>query len=347
MEDKKVILVDNKQSIDLRYRLPRYALWHRYFLEAGLNSEIIVSNWSHSRKERLSCPEIKNAHYIRTVAYKRNKSLSRLLSEVFFAFQLVPYITKNRRSKVLYIFNDSGFIYLQIILPFLKIIGQEFCIDSNDLWPEIFGDNLITKHFTKRKFNLFKNAKFLYAVNETYFDYYKSLKLSGRVVHLTLPISEIDKIYSNYSAKSNKALYLGGLGVNYTPQSLSSFLVSEGVTEVHFYSKVDSVTRINIEIAMGSMELKFFSPDSLEKISRNGFVYKFGLSSYSKSSLVEFPTKFFDYGYMGLPILSNTYHEAVHNCDFFSLARQSECYIYRMLEKVDLGSEMKELNRLL
>jgi hypothetical protein len=123
--------------------------------------------------------------------------------------------------------------------------------------------------------------------------------------------------------------------------------VSEGVSEVHFYSKVDSETRRNIETAMGYINLKFFSPDSLENISRNGFDYKFGLSSYSKNTLVEFPTKFFDYGYMGLPILSSTYHKAVHNCDFFTMTRQSEYYIYRMLEKVDLGSELKVLNKLL
>lgn len=347
MKTKKVILVDNKQSIDPGYRLPRYALWHEYFLEIGLNSEIILSNWSHSKKKRLTCPSIQDVRCISTLAYRRNKSIARFLSEVFFAFQLLPQLWANRKSNALYVFNDSGYIYLQLLLPIIRKLGQDYCIDSNDLWPEIFGKNWLVNFFTKRKFELFKKARFLLAVNKTYFDYYERLHLPGRVIHLTLLQSEIQKINSIYSQRSDKALYLGSLGVNYNLQSLSKVLSINDVKEVHLYSKVDFKTQNDMKNEMGCLELKFFDPDSLENISNNNYTYKFGISSYSNNSLVEFPTKFIDYGYMGLPILSNTFHSAVANCDFFDTKEYSENYIYRMNRMIGLGEELEELMKLL
>lgn len=301
-----ILLIDNKQTPSSSFRMPRYFLFKNILEKENVHVNLIVGSWHHGLKKRIQWKQ-EGVFFINTVSYINHIGLRRLLSEMCFGFQLLKYINLFRKAKIIVI-NDAGFFYNYIIYLLSFVFRKKIVLDSNDLWPEIFFKKESVKRFAYHiKKQLYRFSSYIISVNKEYLDYYKYLKdKSLGVIYLGYDTSYYYSIKTNlFDKDSRKFLYLGSLGANYEIETLCRFILNnEDYSLDCFGSGVKEEIVLEYAVKSGG-RITLSRPMSLESFKDIEKKYCFGVAIYSENSLVEFPTKLFDYWTFSLPVLVN------------------------------------------
>lgn len=198
----------------------------------GYNVEKICPNFNHHTKQFVKEPE-KNLPYkitlIKTIGYKKNVSLKRILSQIIFAWGLKKYLEKRKKPDVIYLFLPSiGASY--VVRKFVKKHNIKLIIDIRDLWPEAFKmvfrvpilNDLVFFPFKVESDKIYQVADEIIAVSETYKN--RALKVrkkatSANTIYLGTELKTFDEYAKDslqYKQDDNVLLvYVGTLGNSY------------------------------------------------------------------------------------------------------------------------------------
>lgn len=315
---KNIVFIDNKQTISSDFRVPRYFLFQSILEKEGFQTNIIFGRFHHGLKKYIDSSENikKNNIGIKNLSYSRHLSVSRLFSELFFGFQVLFKSFHILKQAKIIVLNDSGIFYNYIFYIIKPICKYKILLDSNDLWPEIFfkKKNIIKDILIFLKFKLYDFSDFFICVNKSYFDYYnKPLKsiLHKQVIPLGLTQNIYDKIKSDLFEKDSKRiLYLGSFGENYEIEKIVEFAEKNNVF-VDFFGTGDKYSfLVKKEITTNGL-ITVNEPKALENFKFSKNKYLCGLAIYNKNSLVEFPTKVFDYWAFNLPVVTSVGKELI------------------------------------
>jgi len=123
-----------------------HRLWamDKVLKQKGYETVYITSDFNHDTKEVFTC-NVKNCVQVHAKPYKKNLSLDRILSHMFFSRDVFSYIEKGEEPDLIYALVPPNFIAhygakYKKNHPKVKIIFDIF-----DLWPETFPSGKIKK----------------------------------------------------------------------------------------------------------------------------------------------------------------------------------------------------------
>ena len=296
-----------------------------------LNETVIwlTTDYSHFSKRKRTVDQSSLKHYkiilVKTIPYKSNISISRLVSHLFFGLSVFYWLLKinhSGRIKGIICANPPVMVNLLTSL-FCSAYRIPGICDINDVWPEAFSrflpDSFAIRVFFKISIKIrklmFKGYSAVTAVSNDY------IKIVSNSIPLHTPTmsfplghdfdefaEQLDLKWNNYSKQVGKiwAIYVGTISKNYDLITIIESAIS--FPEVMFFF-------------VGSGEdFEYFSQYakqiSADNITFTGFLpYKdmcnllnicdFGLLSVNNKAFIRFPNKAFDYFAAGLNVLSN------------------------------------------
>lgn len=217
----KVILVRHSEPISIdqdKPRLWRAGLIHKY-LEAcdDVDVRLFVSSYNHmSRKQRDPSISTDSIEIIKTIGYKSNISIRRLLDHAQFGIKTVMYLFKNKEAIDIAILSlptvESAFLTL-IYCKFRKI---KVHVDLRDLWPDVFYDILPKRADWILRLALYpykamvnyclRNADLVTGPTQQYCDW--ALDRGAKNI-LVLPLC-----YEHKESNNNNSKFLSSLNIN-------------------------------------------------------------------------------------------------------------------------------------
>lgn len=280
----------------------------KYFKERNYDVKVICSDFSHSLKKEQKHKDKKNKYIIKTLRYKKNLSLMRILSHIKFALDAKKIIDK----------ESVDIIYINLppnILGYLltKNKNCKVILDIIDLWPEalpipikvkkifdvIFGK--IWKNF--RSLGI-KKSDFVITHVEHFYDQIKLYeKDNSKVVYLCKDSAPAALKEINNS--KIKIAYLGNISHIYDFDAL-----------IYIAKKIDAHVEI---IGKGNKEewlIKKLKKEGIDYFF-HGVVYDekkkkeilqkcdFGFNGYKQSTNVAMSYKSIDYFSYNLPIINS------------------------------------------
>ncbi|HFM7358432.1 TPA: hypothetical protein ACG79H_002568, partial [Enterococcus faecium] len=278
----------------------------------------VVSDYSHIRKQFLSSKErhmIKNRHVIKTIGYKKNISVMRILSHIWFSIKTLLFIRKEKPEIIYCRIPPNTLVFF--IAKFSRC--NRVIFDVYDLWPESMpGIGNKYKFFT----DLWKKLRDQYLSNSslviTECDYFKKfIKISGESKNMTIyPCSFNVDDQNDYGEKIvNKSLestlnlaYLG---------TINNIVDLEAINELLKTCKRKFGNKINLYF-IGKGESKTKLADICEKNHIEfvdcGVIYDnaekkvildkchFGLNLFKSNTIIGLSLKSIEYFRFGLPI---------------------------------------------
>lgn len=326
------------------------------------NVKLLTSNFHHYNKEKITL-KTSNTIQFNVLKYKKNISITRILSHLFFSLKVYKYLKK----------NNPDIVYVKIppnsLLYYLKKIKKKRNIyiigDIYDLWPESMPTLHSKNIIFKTVFELWKRIRKTnidcidYTIYEC--DLYKKY-VSNNGNYNTLYLCRED--YLDFKIKNSSDIdsiirlcYLGNVG-----QLLDIELLEQVIDQLVKYKKIE----FHI-IGDGNSKLKLVT--MLKKkdvvIKDHGLVFEeekkkqimlncdFGLNFMKPNLIIGLSNKSIDYFKCGLPILNtvngdteyliNQYH-AGYTVNMSSINELNEWIINLDNEKL---IKLKENSRML
>jgi glycosyltransferase involved in cell wall biosynthesis len=209
--------------------VPGESKFNRFYLLAELFSEnkkvtLITSDFNHNDKKHNRSKNYRvndsfNIICLHELGYKNNISIKRFVSHLFFTYNFLLFILKNKR-----IFKNSLILAayplifpLFILSVFKNKYNYKFIVDINDIWPQAFG------HLLPKFGRPILNSKIV-----NYLSAYIFLKADV--------IMSVSKTYLEHGIKSNPMAhsYVLYLGSDKGQINRNSSIVTDLKEEVHF-----------------------------------------------------------------------------------------------------------------
>lgn len=306
MGKKKAILISCFDWYD-----DRLQYIEKYLRLKGYEVQVLMSDFSHMSKEYVQKnKDVKSVNYIHVPSYKKNISIRRILSHIYFSKRIIKEV-KCEKPDLVYSLIPPNFL-VKSLTRLKKILHFKLIFDVIDLWPESFPN--ATGYFP---FMLWKNIRNDY-INEAdkiilECDYYREILKCVEKSKISI-FRLVKTPIENVSEKEPfvEDICLGYLG------SINSLIDIDRICEVVKKIVQDKTVLVRV---IGDGEKKQELIDRLEQsgavVKYYGKIYDeskinnilgnchFGLNIYKSNVRIGLTIKSINYFQMGIPILNS------------------------------------------
>lgn len=297
------------------------ALW-----EKGHHVTFWSSSWNHFKKSQRvhknSYIKVKERYCLNLIAtkpYKKNISVSRLISHEHFAENLFRKLQSEKEPDLIYL----AFPPINTAAKIAQFAGQKnipLVIDIIDPWPDVFLNVLpeILKRPTKtlfagyyRKIRLaFNRSSAIFSISQTYSDWArKFIEINPVLFDVFYPAVDSLVYHINVGSeemftKPLRFTYAGTLGTYYDIESIIEVARKFKKDDVEFIIAGDGPKRKKLEFkARGLKNVTFTGWLDAEKLKEILATSHFGIAAYTRNCTQTVTYKLFDYLAAGLPLL--------------------------------------------
>lgn len=210
----------------------------------GVKVELVTSDFSHAKLEKRT--DFGKVDYdivlVGEPGYKRNVSMTRLVSQYVFARRVGRYLEAKVQVPDLIICAVPPPELGRVGARYAQRAGVPFVVDIQDLWPEAFGlvlrrpklINILFRRMRKSSLMAYRAADLIVGVSKTYVDSalrYIDIPKNSKVVHLGTNAKAFDEARSlgdlgaTSQSKLPKLVYVGTLSHSYDLQLVMDALV--------------------------------------------------------------------------------------------------------------------------
>lgn len=287
------------------------------YIKKGYDVIYVTSDFDHMTKKRYYFNEYKNSKQLHVISYKKNLSISRILSHLMFSYKTF-YMLLACKPELVYVEVPNNSL-VKSSAKYKKINNAEIIVDIFDMWPEsmpVKTKNIIVN----RGFNIWRNFrnKNLKFADQIWIecDYYRELlsaqniNLPMETKYLTLENAETS-IETKVSEDEIDLCYLGSIN-NIIDISLIEKIVSEFAknkrTRIHIIGDGERKDEFLDILKKNSIEIidhgKVYEIDKLQEIFDQCW---FGINVLREDLAIGITMKSISYFRGGLPII-NTVH---------------------------------------
>lgn len=284
------------------------------YVKKGYDVIYVTSDFDHMTKKRYCFNEYKNSKQLHVISYKKNLSISRILSHLMFSYKTF-YMLLACKPELVYVEVPNNSL-VKSSAKYKKINNAEIIVDVFDMWPEsmpVKTKNMIVN----RGFNIWRNFrnKNLKFADQIWIecDYYRELlsaqniNLPMETKYLTLENAETS-IETKVSEDEIDLCYLGSIN-NIIDISLIEKIVSELAknkrTRIHIIGDGERKDEFLEILKQNSIEIidhgKVYEIDKLQEIFNQCW---FGVNVLREGLAIGITMKSISYFRGGLPIIN-------------------------------------------
>lgn len=284
------------------------------YIKKGYDVIYVTSDFDHMTKKRYYFNEYKNSKQLHVISYKKNLSISRILSHLMFSYKTF-YMLLACKPELVYVEVPNNSL-VKSSAKYKKINNAEIIVDVFDMWPEsmpVKTKNMIVN----RGFNIWRNFrnKNLKFADQIWIecDYYRELlsaqniNLPMETKYLTLENAETS-IETKVSEDEIDLCYLGSIN-NIIDISLIEKIVSELAknkrTRIHIIGDGERKDEFLEILKQNSIEIidhgKVYEIDKLQEIFNQCW---FGVNVLREGLAIGITMKSISYFRGGLPIIN-------------------------------------------
>ena len=284
------------------------------YIKKGYDVIYVTSDFDHMTKKRYYFNEYKNSKQLHVISYKKNLSISRILSHLMFSYKTF-YMLLACKPELVYVEVPNNSL-VKSSAKYKKINNAEIIVDIFDMWPEsmpVKTKNMIVN----RGFNIWRNFrnKNLKFADQIWIecDYYRELlsaqniNLPMETKYLTLENAETS-IETKVSEDEIDLCYLGSIN-NIIDISLIEKIVSELAknkrTRIHIIGDGERKDEFLEILKQNSIEIidhgKVYEIDKLQEIFNQCW---FGINVLREDLAIGITMKSISYFRGGLPIIN-------------------------------------------
>ena len=284
------------------------------YVKKGYDVIYVTSDFDHMTKKRYYFNEYKNSKQLHVISYKKNLSISRILSHLIFSYKTF-YMLLACKPELVYVEVPNNSL-VKSSAKYKKINNAEIIVDVFDMWPEsmpVKTKNMIVN----RGFNIWRNFrnKNLKFADQIWIecDYYRELLSAQKInlpmetKYLTLENAETS-IETKVSEDEIDLCYLGSIN-NIIDISLIEKIVSELAknkrTRIHIIGDGERKDEFLEILKQNSIEIidhgKVYEIDKLQEIFNQCW---FGINVLREDLAIGITMKSISYFRGGLPIIN-------------------------------------------
>lgn len=284
------------------------------YIKKGYDVIYVTSDFDHMTKKRYYFNEYKNSKQLHVISYKKNLSISRILSHLMFSYKTF-YMLLACKPELVYVEVPNNSL-VKSSAKYKKINNAEIIVDVFDMWPEsmpVKTKNMIVN----RGFNIWRNFrnKNLKFADQIWIecDYYREL-LSAQKINLPMETkyltleNEETSIETKVSEDEIDLCYLGSIN-NIIDISLIEKIVSELAknkrTRIHIIGDGERKDEFLEILKQNSIEIidhgKVYEIDKLQEIFNQCW---FGVNVLREGLAIGITMKSISYFRGGLPIIN-------------------------------------------
>lgn len=284
------------------------------YVKKGYDAIYVTSDFDHMTKKRYYFNEYKNSQQLHVISYKKNLSISRILSHLMFSYKTF-YMLLACKPELVYVEVPNNSL-VKSSAKYKKINNAEIIVDVFDMWPEsmpVKTKNMIVN----RGFDIWRNFrnKNLKFADQIWIecDYYRELLLAQKInltmetKYLTLENAETS-IETKVSEDEIDLCYLGSIN-NIIDISLIEKIVSELAknkrTRIHIIGDGERKDEFLEILKQNSIEIidhgKVYEIDKLQEIFNQCW---FGVNVLREDLAIGITMKSISYFRGGLPIIN-------------------------------------------
>ena len=284
------------------------------YIKKGYDVIYVTSDFDHMTKKRYYFNEYKNSKQLHVISYKKNLSISRILSHLMFSYKTF-YMLLACKPELVYVEVPNNSL-VKSSAKYKKLNNAEIIVDIFDMWPEsmpVKTKNIIVN----RGFNIWRNFrnKNLKFADQIWIecDYYRELlsaqniNLPMETKYLTLENAETS-IETKVSEDEIDLCYLGSIN-NIIDISLIEKIVSELAknkrTRIHIIGDGERKDEFLEILKQNSIEIidhgKVYEIDKLQEIFNQCW---FGVNVLREDLAIGITMKSISYFRGGLPIIN-------------------------------------------
>lgn len=284
------------------------------YIKKGYDVIYVTSDFDHMTKKRYYFNEYKNSKQLHVISYKKNLSISRILSHLMFSYKTF-YMLLACKPELVYVEVPNNSL-VKSSAKYKKINNAEIIVDVFDMWPEsmpVKTKNMIVN----MGFNIWRNFrnKNLKFADQIWIecDYYRELlsaqniNLPMETKYLTLENAETS-IETKVSEDEIDLCYLGSIN-NIIDISLIEKIVSELAknkrTRIHIIGDGERKDEFLEILKQNSIEIidhgKVYEIDKLQEIFNQCW---FGVNVLREGLAIGITMKSISYFRGGLPIIN-------------------------------------------
>jgi hypothetical protein len=284
------------------------------YIKKGYDVIYVTSDFDHMTKKRYYFNEYKNSKQLHVISYKKNLSISRILSHLMFSYKTF-YMLLACKPELVYVEVPNNSL-VKSSAKYKKINNAEIIVDVFDMWPEsmpVKTKNMIVN----RGFNIWRNFrnKNLKFADQIWIecDYYRELLSAQKInlpmetKYLTLENAETS-IETKVSEDEIDLCYLGSIN-NIIDISLIEKIVSELAknkrTRIHIIGDGERKDEFLEILKQNSIEIidhgKVYEIDKLQEIFNQCW---FGVNVLREGLAIGITMKSISYFRGGLPIIN-------------------------------------------
>lgn len=321
------------------------------FAKNGYEVERVSSNFNHHTKKHILEPEV-NLPYkvtvIKTLGYKKNVSIKRIISNKIYAMRLNKYLREKTKPDIIYA-EVPVLDVANVVRKYAKKNNVKFIIDVRDLWPEAFKmiiripiiNDIIFLPQTIKANKIYRDADVIVAVSDAYKNRALEVNKKARpafTIYLGTELKTFDE-FSKTKMKlkeNNEEMllgYVGTLGNSYDLETafdainilnkrgnrnLKLFVFGSGPLEENYRSYAENLD-INVEFT-GRIPYREMVPMLMQ--------CDIALNPIRKGAAQSIINKHADYAAAGLPVVNS-----------------QECSEYRnLVEEFNIGLNVENSN---
>lgn len=284
------------------------------YIKKGYDVIYVTSDFDHMTKKRYYFNEYKNSKQLHVISYKKNLSISRILSHLMFSYKTF-YMLLACKPELVYVEVPNNSL-VKSSAKYKKINNAEIIVDVFDMWPEsmpVKTKNMIVN----RGFNIWRNFrnKNLKFADQIWIecDYYREL-LSAQKINLPMETKYLilenaeTSIETKVSEDEIDLCYLGSIN-NIIDISLIEKIVSELAknkrTRIHIIGDGERKDEFLEILKQNSIEIidhgKVYEIDKLQEIFNQCW---FGVNVLREGLAIGITMKSISYFRGGLPIIN-------------------------------------------
>lgn len=284
------------------------------YVKKGYDAIYVTSDFDHMTKKRYNFNEYKNSMQLHVISYKKNLSISRILSHLMFSYKTF-YMLLACKPEVVYVEVPNNSL-VKSSAKYKKINNAEIIVDVFDMWPEsmpVKTKNMIVNW----GFDIWRNFrnKNLKFADQIWIecDYYREL-LSAQKINLPMETKYLKlknaetSIEMKVSEEEIDLCYLGSIN-NIIDISLIEKIVSEFAknkrTRIHIIGDGERKDEFLDILKKNSIEIidhgKVYEIDKLQEIFDQCW---FGINVLREDLAIGITMKSISYFRGGLPIIN-------------------------------------------
>lgn len=241
-----VLIIANYVNLPVERGNCRFVYLQKLLNDNNLDTHILTSTFCHIDKKQRDYKKLTKKfdkiHFAYEYGYKKNISISRIISHKKFAKSVKNYLKNMKeKPKVIYCAIPSIDVVIEVI-KFSQRNNIDFVLDIQDLWPESFkmvlnipivSDIIFYPMLRKTKF-IYKNSDNIVAVSNTFLNHakkYNRYVKKSEIAYLGIDLIKSDNIEKNVVSEFDnknekiKLVYIGTLGTSYDIKTVIDALV--------------------------------------------------------------------------------------------------------------------------